>query len=149
MIRNIGKYIEKRIYIIEELESFDEDISDVNTTFLDNPNDLSLKFDLSKTNLGHLFYNLYEIGFIARDKSDIKDERSKLKNYLDGANLYYLDNKSYSKVKKMTRAMTVTRNTESKIVNSEIAFLEILNSKLNNRINDLKLTLENLKKRGY
>lgn len=149
MVRNIGKDIEKRINIIEELESFDEDTTFGNSTALDNPSDLSLKFDLSKTNLGHLFYNLYEIGFIARDKSDIKDERSKLKNYLDGANLYYLDNKSYSKVQKMTRAMTVTRNTDSKIVNSEIAFLEILTSKLNNRINDLKLTLENLKKRGY
>lgn len=149
MIRNIGIEIEKRIVIIEELESFNDDILEANSAILENSNDLSLKFDLTKTNLGHLFYNLYEIGVIARDKTDIKDERTNLKNYLDSANLYYLDNKSYSKVQKMTRAIPVARNTESKVVNSEILFLETLISKLSLRINDLKLVFENLKNRGH
>jgi len=146
MIKKIGLELTKLIDTVNLIESLKEEENEILTT---SENGNTLQFDLSKTNLGHLFYNLYEIGIIARDKSDIKDERSKLKNYLDSANLYYLDNKSYSKVQKMTRVMPVTRNTDSKVVNSEIVFLETLTSKLNNRIADLKLTQKNLNKRGH
>lgn len=96
-----------------------------------------------------MFYNLYEIGIIARDKTDIKDERTKLKTFLDSSNVYYKENKSYSRIIKMTRAITVSRNIDSKSVNSEILFLESLISKLSSRVIELKTIFDNLKKRNH
>lgn len=148
LVRRVGLNLNKVLSVINRIDSYTED--EIGEPIYEiSSQDENLKFDLSKINLGYLFYNLYEIGIIAKDKSDIKDERTKLKNYLNCANLYYLDNKKYAKVQKMTRGMPVTRNTESKVVNSEIVFLESLTSKLNNRINELKLTLKNLIKRGH
>lgn len=147
LVRSVGLNLNKVLSVINRIDSYKED-EIVEPIYETSSKDENLKFDLSKINLGYLFYNLYEIGIIAKDKSDIKDERTSLKNYLNCANLYYLDNKKYAKVQKMTRGMPVTRNTESKVVNSEIVFLESLTSKLDSRINELKLILKNLNKRG-
>lgn len=108
-----------------------------------------LKFNLSKNHIGHLFYNLYEIGIIAKDKTDIKDERTKLKNYIDSAKMFYLDKSSnYVRVERMTKAMKVDRNN-SKSVQDEINFVESLVLKLNARLDNLNKKLENLESRGY
>jgi hypothetical protein len=150
MIRNIGIFIEKRINIIEEIESFDDNISNFNSTLLETPNNLSLNFNLSKNHLGHLFYNLYEIDFINRDKTDIEDKRTKLKNYINSANMFYLDNKSnHVRAVKMTRAIKFNRYIKSEEVQDEINFMESLITKLNIRLNTLKEKLENLKIRGH
>jgi hypothetical protein len=108
-----------------------------------------LDFNLSKFHLGYLFYNLYEIGIIAKDETDIKDERTKLKNYINSANMYYLDKKSkFCKVEKITREMKVVREN-TKEIQDEILFLESFVSKLNARVGTLNETLVSLKDRGY
>jgi hypothetical protein len=150
MVRNIGKFMQRRINIIEEIESFDEDVTVSHSAVLDNSNDLSLKFDLSKTHLGHLFYNLYQVGIINKDKTDIEDKRTKLKNYINSANMFYLDNKSnHVKAERMTRAIKVNRYVSSKEVQDEINFVESLTTKLNTRLDSLNDKLENLQDRGH
>ncbi|MBP2284780.1 hypothetical protein H4V97_003098 [Flavobacterium sp. CG_23.5] len=113
------------------------------------PEDLKLEFNLSKTNLGHLFYNLYEIGIIAKDKKDVKDERTNLKNYINHANIYYFDKSTFTKVQKMTRAMPVDRNLDSKLLENEITFLNDMVEKLSQRIDSLTKIKAELVKRGH
>lgn len=111
---------------------------------------LELNFDLSKTNLGHLFYNLYEIGIIAKDKTDIRDERTKLKNYLNRANIFYQDKNDktkYHRAQKMNRAMPVTRDINEYDVRHEISFLQDLVSRLENRIDTLEEIFSKLKQK--
>ncbi|MCA9381590.1 hypothetical protein KC678_04960 [Candidatus Dojkabacteria bacterium] len=112
--------------------------------------DLKLEFDLSKTNLGHLFYNLYEIGIIAKDKTDVRDERTKLKNYLNHANIFYQDKNDkskYNRAQKMNRAMPISRDIDEKEVKLEIAFLTDLTSRLNNRIDKLEEIFSKIKQK--
>lgn len=139
-IENILKVVDIRKSYIEQNHHGDLGLENV-----------KLEFNISKNHLGHLFYNLYEIGIIAKDKTDTKDKRTKLKDYINSANMYYFDdNKSkYFKASKMTRAMKVTRNIESKVVQDEISFLESFVSKLNTRLDSLNEILENLQDRGH
>lgn len=153
MIKEIAYKIDNLLSVVQKLEGFsgsnEHTINEIEDSNLEK-NNLSLKFDLSKTNLGHLFYNLYEIGIISKDKADVRDERTKLKNYLNSANLFYLEkNSAYSPVIKMTRAMPVQRNTDKKEVKKEIVFLNDLVDKLNERVETLTEIEHNLKKRSY
>lgn len=113
------------------------------------PDDIKLEFNLSKTNLGHLFYNLYEIEIIAKDKSDVKDERTSLKNYINNANIYYLDKSNFVKAQKMTRAMPVARDIDSKVLENEITFLNDLVGKLSKRIDSLTEIKVKIDKKHY
>lgn len=113
------------------------------------PDEVKLEFNLSKTNLGHLFYNLYEIGIIAKDKTDVKNERTNLKNYINNANIFYLDNSTFTKAQRMTRDMPVRRNTDSKSVENEISFLREFVERLTQRIDSLTEIKVGLHKKGY
>lgn len=145
MVISVGDFLHNIVKVYNRRKSSIEE----NTGTI-SPENHKLEFNLSKTNLGHLFYNLYEIGIIAKDKTDVKDKRTKLKNYLNNANLYYLENNStYSPIIKMTRAMKVQRNTEKKEVDKEIIFLNDLVKKLNKRIDTLTEIQSKLNKRFY
>jgi hypothetical protein len=142
MVKGIAYKLSNLLSVVHKLDKFlsnDENLPDEIENLNLDANGLNLKFDLSKTNLGHLYYNLYEIGIIAKDKADVKDKRTNLKNYLNQANLFYLENNSkYKPVTKMTRAMTVQRDINEKDIASEIIFLESLITKLSSRIGDLE-----------
>lgn len=143
MIHDIGNFLKSIINVYNRRKS---NIEENLNSFI--PEDLKLKFDLSKTNLGHLFYNLYEIGIIAKDKTDTKDERTSLKNYINHANIFYLDKSIYTKAQKMTKAMPVARGVESKPLENEITFLNDLVRKLSQRIDSLTEKKVDLKKKG-
>ena len=144
MIHDIGNFLKSITIVYNRRKSnIEENLS----SFI--PEDLKLEFNLSKTNLGHLFYNLYEIGIIARDKTDVKDERTNLKNYINHANIFYLDKSIYTKAQKMTRAMPVARDLDSKLLENEITFLNDLVGKLSQRIDSLTELKVNLIKKGY
>ena len=144
MIHDIGNFLKSIINVYNRRKS---NIEENLNSFI--PEDLKLEFDLSKTNLGHLFYNLYEIGIIAKDKTDVKDERTNLKNYINHANIFYLDKSIYTKAQKMTKAMPVARDLDSKILEKEITFLNGLVGKLSQRIDSLTEKKVDLKKKGY
>lgn len=144
MVKEIGDFLNSIIKVYNRRKTFvEENLSSI------VPENLSLEFNISKTNLGHLFYNLYEIGILAKDKTDVKDERTNLKNYLNHANIFYLDKSKFIKAEKMTRAMPVLRNTDSKEVKKEITFLKDLTERLDERINSLTQIYTELKKRGH
>ena len=143
MIHDIGNFLKSIINVYNRRKS---NIEENLNSFI--PEDLKLEFDLSKTNLGHLFYNLYEIGIIAKDKTDVKDERTNLKNYINHANIFYLDKSIYTKAQKMTKAMPVARDLDSKILEKEITFLNGLVGKLSQRIDSLTEKKVDLKKKG-
>lgn len=142
MIHDIGNFLKSIINVYNRRKS---NIEENLNSFI--PEDLKLEFNLSKTNLGHLFYNLYEIGIIAKDKTDVKDERTNLKNYINHANIFYLDKSIYTKAQKMTKAMPVARDVDSKLLEKEITFLNNLVGKLSQRIDTLTELKVNLKKR--
>ncbi|SFF22689.1 hypothetical protein [Flavobacterium xueshanense] len=144
MIHDIGNFLKSITTVYNRRKS---NIEENLNSFI--PEDLKLEFDLTKTNLGHLFYNLYEIGIIAKDKTDVKDERTSLKNYINHANIFYLDKSIYTKAQKMTKAMPVARGTDSKILENEITFLNDLVGKLSQRIDSLTEKKVDLKKKGY
>lgn len=143
MIHDIGNFLKSITNVYNRRKSnIEENLS----SFL--PEDLKLEFNLSKTDLGHLFYNLYEIGIIAKDKTDPKDERTSLKNYINNANIFYLDKSIYTKAQKMTKAMPVARGLDSKTLEKEITFLNGLVGKLSQRIDSLTEKKVDLKKKG-
>lgn len=144
MIQDVRNFLESITKIYNRRKSnIEENIS----SFI--PEDLKLEFNLSKTNLGHLFYNLYEIGIIAKDKTDVKNERTSLKNYINNANIYYLDKSNFVKAQKMTRAMPVARDIDSKILDNEITFLNDLVGKLSKRIDSLTEIKIKIDKKHY
>ncbi|EPR73446.1 hypothetical protein ADIWIN_1476 [Winogradskyella psychrotolerans RS-3] len=144
MVISVGKFLQDIVKVYNRRKSnIEENLLSI------NPENLKLEFNLSKTNLGHLFYNLYEVGIIAKDKSDTKDERTSLKNYINHANIFYLDKSTFAKAQKMTRAMPVARDTDSKEVTKEIIFLNDVVDRLNTRIDSLTNINDNLKKRNH
>jgi len=144
MVISVGKFLQDIVKVYNRRKSnIEENFQSI------TPENLKLEFNLSKTNLGHLFYNLYEIGIIAKDKADTKDERTNLKNYINHANIFYLDKSAFAKAQKMTRAMPVARNTNSKEVKKEIIFLNDVVERLNKRIDSLTNINDNLKKRKH
>jgi hypothetical protein len=144
MIHEIGIFLKNITSVYNRRKS---NVEESSSSFL--PEDLKLEFNLSKTNLGHLFYNLYEIGIIAKDKTDVKDERTSLKNYINHANIFYLDKSIYTKAQKMTRAMPVARDIDSKLLENEITFLNDLVEKLSQRINSLTEIKVKINKKHY
>lgn len=144
MVNEIGNFLNSIIKVYNRRKS---KVEENLISFI--AEDLKLEFNLSKINLGHLFYNLYEIEIIAKDTKDVRDERTSLKNYINQANMYYLDGSTFVKAQKMTRAMPVARETDSKEVRKEIIFLEDLVLRLNNRIESLEEIYKNLKKKKY
>jgi len=144
MIHDIGNFLKSITNVYNRRKS---NIEGSSNSFL--PEDLKLEFNLSKTNLGHLFYNLYEIGIIAKDRADVKDERTSLKNYINHANIFYLDKSIYTKAQKMTRAMPVARDIDSKILENEITFLNDLVEKLSQRIDSLTEIKAKIDKKHY
>ena len=139
LFNSILKVRERRMFNINDSLFVDKGIENVR-----------LNFNLSKTHLGHLFYNLYEIGMIAKDPKDTDDTRTELKNYLNSANMYYLDNKKkFAKADKMNRVMRVDRYPELRNCDDELQFLEYLIDKLNDRVSWVQEKRKNLVERGY
>ncbi len=109
-------------------------------------NPYSIEFNLKKMDIAFFFKILYEEGIIKTEGKNRRTQETHLKNYIDNANIFYLDDKKRVQVKKINKQFAeISPGGLDAKTKDEIIFLEDFIAKLQNRLN--KLEEETLEKK--
>ncbi len=126
---------ELKLAVINDLINYLED--KYNPTQEDSNDNPSIKFKLKKQEIALLFRILYKEGIIELDGNRERDKLTKLKKYIDNANIYYYYEQfsEYKKVDNIKNEFSDNRtDNNDNGAQLEIEFIEMLIRKLEDRL---------------
>ncbi|SDB30507.1 hypothetical protein SAMN03097699_0607 [Flavobacteriaceae bacterium MAR_2010_188] len=141
LLGGITKYLDYLVNLINKIENFEEDKLTLDEVYDNDPNNLKLEFKINKINVA-LFYRVFhDLGIFEVDNKNQKHPYSNLKNYINGSNMYYLENHKVEKIKNINKEFAKFLN-DNKYEKHEINLIELLISKLKSRKEEIEANSE-------